>query len=403
MTVLTSTPAPSLQNRIDEFLDLPMAVFAASILVVGTLAMWVWTFTSGSGLFDGIGRPVGTDFSSFWAAGQLVLSGDASAVYNPDLHFVAQKAVFGPDYKDYYGFFYPPTFLLISAGLGMLPYLWSLFLWQVGGMVLYYSALRQMLPKNWKMAVIILGFPCVFLALGHGQNSFFTTALFTFGVLNLKRRPVFAGICFGLLAYKPQLALLVPVAVIATSHWRVFIAAGVTAFAFVGLSAAVLGVDCFTAYAELGATTRSALLENGGPGWHKIQTLFAALRSVGVPVTVSYFAQAILSLLSAVFVWHIWRSKADDLLKISALCVASLLATPFVLDYDLLLLAPALASFACLAVQTGWRAHEKWLLALAFTAPLYTRNVAEIIYLPLGFLSLIGFAALIWRRHSITT
>jgi alpha-1,2-mannosyltransferase len=392
-------PAMIRRSRIDEFLDLPMAVFAACILVAGTLAMWVWTFTSGSGLFDGIGRPIGTDFSSFWAAGQLALSGEARAVYDPDVHFAAQKAVFGPDYKDYYGFFYPPTFLLMSAALGALPYLWSLVLWQAGGMAFYYAALRQMLPKNWKMAALIFGFPCVFLALGHGQNSFLTTGLFTFGLLNLKRRPVFAGICFGLLAYKPQLALLVPIAVVATANWRAFIAAGVTAFAFLGLSAAVLGIDIFTAYTDLSATTRTALLENGGPGWHKLQSLFAVLRSVGIPVSIAYIAQAAVSLLSAVLVWHIWRSKADYLLKMSTLCVASLLATPFVLDYDLLLLAPALAAFASLAHQTGWRAHEKWVLAFVFTVPLYSRVVAEVIYLPLGFLSLIALAIIIWRRH----
>jgi alpha-1,2-mannosyltransferase len=360
--------------------------------------MWVWTFTSGSGLLDGLGRPVGTDFSSFWAAGRMVLEGHAEAVYIPKLHFEEQKAIFGLAYKDYYGFYYPPTFLVISAFLGFFPYLWSLLLWQLGGLFFYVSALRQILPKNWQMGVLILGFPAVFLALGHGQNSFLTTGLFTFGLLNINRKPILAGIFFGLLAYKPQLAILLPIAIVAGGHWRTFVAAAITALLYLGLSVALFGTEVFTAYLKLGDFTRTELLELGGPGWHKLQSIFAFSRSIGAPVGFSYAMQSAVTIILAFAIWHVWRRKLNDALKSAFLAVAALLATPFVLDYDLLLLAPALAFFATYAHQTGWQKYEKITIAFIFGAPLFSRLLAEVLFIPLGLISLFAMAFIVLRR-----
>ncbi len=42
--------------------------------------------------------------------------------------------------------------------------------------------------------------------LGHGHNGFLTAALFGFALVQLDRRPIVAGILFGLIAYKPSSA-----------------------------------------------------------------------------------------------------------------------------------------------------------------------------------------------------
>ncbi len=395
------SPAPRRTGwltAIEARLDPGLCGFAALLLALGTLVMWVWSFTSGTGLLDGLARPVGTDFSSFWVAGHMALTADPQLVYQPKLHFAAQRALFGPGYHDYYGFFYPPTFLLLSWGLATLPYLKALLVWQVGGLLLYFAALRQLLPKSWAMAAAIFGFPAVFLALGHGQNSFLTTGLFTFGLIALPRRPVWAGVCFGLLAYKPQLALLVPVALVAAGQGRAFVAAGFTVIGFCAATALAFGPHIFVRYLDLGAVTQHLLLEQGGPGWHKMASLFAFLRSIGVGVPLAYAAQTLLSIGCAVLVWQVWRSAAPTRLKHGLLCVAVLLATPFVLDYDLLLLAPALACFAAHAMETGWQPGERLAVALVFTAPLYARTVAEASLVPLGWLATLMLLALLWRR-----
>ena len=60
------------------------------------------------------------------------------------------------------------------------------------------------------IATLALAFPAVFVNLGHGHNGFLTAALIGFALLWLDRRPVVAGILFGLLAYKPQFGLMIP-------------------------------------------------------------------------------------------------------------------------------------------------------------------------------------------------
>ncbi|WP_029586365.1 glycosyltransferase 87 family protein [Bradyrhizobium sp. URHD0069] len=59
----------------------------------------------------------------------------------------------------------------------------------------------------------------VFINAVGGQNSTWTAALFGGGLSPLERRPLLAGGLLGLLIYKPQLGLLIPVA-LAGRHWR---------------------------------------------------------------------------------------------------------------------------------------------------------------------------------------
>ena len=62
--------------------------------------------------------------------------------------------------------------------------------------------------------------PAVFVNLGHGHNGFLTAALIGFALVTLDTRPVLAGVLFGLLAYKPQFGLMIPLVLVATGRWR---------------------------------------------------------------------------------------------------------------------------------------------------------------------------------------
>jgi hypothetical protein len=94
----------------------------------------------------------------------------------------------------------------------------------------------------------------------------------------------------------------------------------------------------------------------------------------------------------------LWRSHAAFELKATALAVGSLLATPYVLDYDLMVLAIAIAFFARHGLDHGFRAGEISLLALTWIMPLLTRSIAGAIELPLGFLVMVAFYIIVLRR-----
>ena len=76
----------------------------------------------------------------------------------------------------------------------------------------------------------------------------------------------------------------------------------------------------------------------------------------------------------------------------------SLLATPYVLDYDLVVLAVAIAFFARHGLSRGFRDFEISLLAAAWIVPLLSRGVAGVTGIPLGLLVLLAFYVFTLRR-----
>ena len=339
------------------------------------------------GLLDYQGRPLGTDFSQVWVAGRSVLAGDPASPYDPVLHWARQKEVFGPE-AEFYGWLYPPTFLLPAAGLALLPYWPALLAWMLGTGALYAATLRAILPRR-ETLLVGLAFPAVFINAGHGNNAFLTAALLGGGLVLLPRRPVVAGILLGLLSYKPQFGLLVPLALAAGSQWRTFSSAAATTLLLALASLAAFGWSPWAGFLDSLAFTRTVVLEQGGAGFHRLQSPFAAVRLLGGDIGAAWLAQYAASATCVAAVGWSWRQPVDARLRAAVLVVASLLATPYLFDYDLVLLAVAGAFFAAYGLDRGFRPWEISGIALAWLAPLFARSFAGSLHLPLGLLSLV--------------
>ena len=188
---------------------------------------------------DILGRPLGTDFTSFWSAGRLALDGRAAEAYDWPVLFALQKQMHGVEHL--YPWSYPPVFLTVVAGLAVFPYLPALVVWQVstlfGALVAAWAALPSRLG-----VVAAIGCPTVFVCLGHGQTGFLTAALFLGGLVALQRSEVWAGVLFGLMVYKPQLGLLIPIALASGGYWRAIATAIITIAALVGLTIWIWGI-----------------------------------------------------------------------------------------------------------------------------------------------------------------
>jgi glycosyl transferase family 87 len=205
-------------------------------------------------------------------------------------------------------------------------------------------------------------------------------------------------VLIGCLAYKPQFGVLIPVALLAGGRWRTIGAAVGTVAALVTLSLVTLGSGVWHAFAESMTFTQSVVLEQGDTGWEKIQSLFSAARMWGASVHAAYAVQTALALtLAATLAW-LWQSDAAFELKASALASASLLATPYVLDYDLVALAIAIAFFARDGLERGFRSFEISLLAVAWIVPLLSRGIAGVTGIPLGLMVLLTFYVFTLRR-----
>jgi hypothetical protein len=376
-----------------------MRAYCLILLALSVLVFTGWIVVS-DGLIDRTGQPIGTDFSNVYAAGSLTWQGRAADAYAPALQHAAEKAVFDGREVPFYGWHYPPFFFAIAFLVAALPYAGGLALWLVASFAAYLAAIRAILPRR-ETLLVAAAFPAVLVNVGHGQNGFLTAALLGGALHWLDRRPWLAGVLIGLLAYKPQFGVLIPIALLAGGRWRTIGAAAVTVAALGGISFAMLGSGIWHAFADSMNFTQTVVLEQGGTGWQKIQSIFSAVRALGANVPTAYAAQGmLLALLAASLAW-LWHSDAAFELKAAALALASLLATPYVLDYDFVVLAVAIAFFVRHALNNGFRDFEISLLAAAWLVPLLSRSIAGVSYIPLGLLVELAFYALILRRAAL--
>lgn len=385
------------------------AALLASIVGVGYLLV------GSNGLIDSFGRPLGTDFANVYAAGTYVLDGQPAAPFDPALQYAREQAIFGPT-VGFYGWHYPPFFLFVAAALARLPYWAALAVWQGVTFALYLGSIALILrgsadspggtaavrrvsePRETAGGLWLLvaaAYPAVFINLGHGHNGFLTAALLGSALAVLDRRPLLAGVLIGCLAYKPQFGLMIPVVLMATGRWRTFAAAAVTVAALLALVTLAFGVPVWEAFARSTAFTRTVVLEAGDTGWAKIQSVFSAIRMWGGPVGLAYAGQAAVSAALALAVVRLWRSNAAHALKAAALAVAAVLATPYALDYDLMVLAPALAFLTCDGLERGFFPYEKSLLAATWLVPLVARSVAGATMVPLGTFAMLALMVLV--------
>jgi hypothetical protein len=373
----------------DWLTDARMRGYSLILLAICTLGVVGWIAAS-DGLIDRNTRPIGTDFSNVYAAGTLIWQGRPAEAYEPARQHAAEKAVFGGREVPFYGWLYPPFFFAVAFLVASLPYAWGLAIWLAASFAAYLAAMRAILPRP-ETLLIAAAFPAVFINIGHGQNGFLTAALLGGALRWLDRRPWLAGVLIGLLAYKPQFGVLIPVALLAGGRWNTIGVAAATVAALVAVSFVTLGGGVWHAFADSMTFTQTVVLEQGGIGWEKIQSVFAAMRMWGAGVHSAYAIQIALALMLAASLAWLWQSKAAFELKASALATASLLATPYVLDYDLVVLAVAIVFFVRHGMNRGFHDYEISLLAAAWFMPLLSRAIAGVTGIPLGLLVLLAF------------
>jgi len=380
----------------DWLTDARMRGYSLILLAICTLALVGWIAAS-DGLIDRNSKPIGTDFSNVYAAGTLIWQGRPAEAYEPARQHAAEKAVFGGREVPFYGWLYPPFFFVVAFLVASLPYAWGLAIWLAASLAAYLAAMRAIVPRP-ETLLIAAAFPAVFINIGHGQNGFLTAALLGGALHWLDRRPWLAGVLIGLLAYKPQFGVLIPVALLAGGRWNTIGAAAATVAALVAVSFVTLGGGVWHAFADSMTFTQTVVLEQGGIGWDKIQSAFSAMRMWGAGVRTAYAIQIALALMLAASLAWLWQSTALFELKASALATASLLATPYVLDYDLVVLAVAIVFFVRHGMNRGFHDYEISLLAAAWFMPLLSRAIAGVTGIPLGLLVLLALYVFTLQR-----
>jgi hypothetical protein len=278
--------------------------------------------------------PTDRDFISFWAAAKLALSGAPAAAYDNEALRALQTQFVAFRSAAEMPFPYPPAFLIPLLPFSLLPFAAGMASWSLLTLAAWLLVIRRMFPDSGWLA---LAFPPVYASAAIGQNGCITAAVLGGALLLLPRRPFAAGLLLGCLVLKPQLALLVPVALLAGREWRAFAGAAVSAPAILLLGLVVFGPD--TSRAWLGQMPLYAEIARSGlVGWHKLASVYAALRQLGVPATPAFIVHGAVAVAAAGVVWRVWRSDCERLAKASVLAAATMLVSPYLFFYDAVIL-----------------------------------------------------------------
>jgi hypothetical protein len=389
----------------------------AAAVLIASVAGFAFLIVTAHGDVDRQGRPLGTDFSNVYAAGTYVLEGKPDVPFDPPRQYTREQEIFGKA-TPFYGWHYPPYFLFVAGALAKLPYGVALTVWQASTLLLYLLMVwgifspsfrgarsarpESIIPAPSAMTLLLaLAYPAVLINIGHGQNGFLTAALLGGALVILDRRPIVAGILIGLLVYKPQFGLMIPLALIAGGYWRTFAAAATTVVVLTLVTTLVFGPEVWPAFAASTEFSRTVVLEQGQTGWQKIQSVFSWARMWGAPIPLAYALQGALTIALGLAIVRLWRSAAAPALKSAALCLAAILATPYSLDYDMMVLAPAIAFLTADGLRRGFGPWEKTGLAALWLVPLVTRSVAQATLIPLGVLAMLMTFILLLRRAEL--
>ena len=159
----------------------------------------------------------------------------------------------------------------------------------------------------------------------------------------MERHPALAGICLGLLTYKPQFGLLFPIVLIADRRWPTIAVATLTAIVLAALSWLAFGSASWEAFVHWAPLSSRALIDQGALDWYRLQSVFALVRAHGGGETLAWIVQGVVTLSLAVGLAWLWKRRVAFELKASALAAGALLATPYLFMYDLVVLAVAVA------------------------------------------------------------
>ena len=338
-----------------------------------------------------------SDFVSFYAAGKLALAGTPGLAYDQAAHFLVEQqfTVAGAQYQY---FFYPPVFLLLCAPLAMVPYHVAFYGFELVTLAAFTFTMRQILREpggSWVGPV--LAFPAIFWTFGLGQNAFLSATLFGGFTLLIERRPTAAGVCLGLLCYKPHFGLLAPVGLAAGGLWRSFLAAAATVAGLVLLSVALFGIGTWQIYWSAFAES-NAVFDSGRIDFAGIVTPFGAARLLGLAPSPSYLVQMSVTAAMVLLVGLVWRRNRSRYLRAATLLPATLLAVPVALLYDRLLLLVAIGWLVREGRSTGFRSWEKSVLLAVYLGSLVDYAVDSAWHLPLGPLISVAVLALGMRR-----
>ena len=371
----------------------------ALMLAIGFAVLAAWVAAQQILIYHTPWR-LGGDFLSFYTASRMALAGHPADAWNAAAHFRVERSL-SPQ-VGYLAFYYPPAYLMLCWPLALLPYGAALLVWLIVPMaivaLLVQRLFRTCAPQLRIGLIPLFAFPAVLINAGCGQNGAVILAILAGGAVLLDRRPWLAGLVLGLMVIKPQFAFVLPVALALSGRWKTFLAMGLSAAALSALAFLCVGPPGYAAFFASNAEARDTLL-NGLTDPGAMQSMFAALRVWNLPLWLAAAAQGLLTLVAVTACgWIAWRHKPDAFALTALVVATTVVATPFLLSYDLLITALPIGWLLVTGARDGARPWERTIALAAFILPLVARPLAQNLELPVAPLVLMALLAMVIGR-----
>jgi hypothetical protein len=339
------------------------------------------------------------DFLVFHAAVRAFLEGKLALIYGIDAFTQFQNVIYADRFPGtvlFRPFFYPPTWLLMLLPLGLLAVGPA-----YGAFMIATAAAATALEgrRDWWGWLLIVSSPAAVWVVLAGQNTFLSLACFYGGLRLLDRSPAAAGILLGLLSYKPQIWVLVPLALLAARQWRALAWTAGTVAVLSLASFGVFGLEFWLAFID---AMREARSENVANTMFKriymhMTTLVAAARILGLSPGVAGAIQLAGAAVAVAAVWFAFRRYRSSDARIAVLATATFLVSPYTLNYDLLLLMPAAVALFRRGAALGFYPLERVVYFVLWLMP--TAGMAlNRLDLPIMPLVILLFGAIAWAR-----
>jgi hypothetical protein len=338
-----------------------------------------------------------SDFFAQWSFALFSRLGPVGLIYNGDeLHRF--QVTLEPALRQTFPFPYPPSYLFAIWPLSFLSYGAAYLAWDGATLALFlWSVFGTRVRANLFWFVLLA--PTTIITLVQGQNGLLTSALVVGGMRVMRARPVLGGVLLGLATIKPQIGILVPLALLGAGYWRTLAAACATASLLAIAGGAVFGWGLWVDWLE-GLSSHAAYLDVSVGNYLK-PGIMANLVLFGMAVPVAHAIQAGIGVVVAAIVFLCFRRGPTDL-SIAVLQAGTFLAMPYVFRYDMPMLANAILLMARDRRGSGETVNviEAVVLFLGLMAPAITTVTTRFFYLSgLSLLLLFGLAVW-WRLRS---
>lgn len=334
------------------------------------------------------------DFFALWTSGLLAHQGEAAVLY--DVHALHKRQIaLGMSEHGLNPFSYPPYVLLVLGPLGGLPLPTAFALFMIPSFLAYLAAMGWGRWQDWWWGLLACIAPATTLNLISGQTGYLSGALMVGGLRLLPRYPALAGICFGLLTYKPQLGVLVPVALLAMRSWQAIAAAVATMLLCAGLYGGGLWVLMFHSLYDYAVHLTPVL--------SAMPTPYANMLLLGAPRWLAWFVQGGVAAGVGGVIWHVFAREGASERACALLLVGTFLATPHALNYDMPMMTFALVFYLIQRIKNtdlsekNLDMSEIFTLLLGFLLP-FLLLVLKDTHIPISFAPLGLLFTLIYTR-----